>query len=139
MADRVLLVERDPRVAAVWRPILNGNAEWLADQILCFKPKPEAVFEVLDKEPESIRELAFQTILRNRVQRGGIMAPGAGFMREGENGRGLSSRRYPETLARRIRAIAHFREMISFQEGGGMRAIEDLERQDKVAFFIDPP
>jgi len=36
LAQHVVLVERDPNVAAVWHAILGGQAKWLADQILNF-------------------------------------------------------------------------------------------------------
>jgi DNA adenine methylase len=83
--------------------------------------------------------MAFATILRNRVQRGGIMAPGAGLVKHGENGRGLSSRWYPTTLARRIREIAQIRERFSFCEGDGMEIIQRYRGVEDAAFFIDPP
>lgn len=43
---------------------------------------------------------AFQTILRNRINRGGILAPGAGRIKNGESGKGKKSRWYPDTLRR---------------------------------------
>jgi len=52
----------------------------------------------LAKEADTTRDLAFQTILRNRVNRGGILVDGAGRVKHGENGKGLTSRWYPETL-----------------------------------------
>ncbi len=86
-----------------------------------------------------MRDKAFQVILRNRVQRGGIMAPGASLMKTGENGRGLASRWYPGTLARRIRAIYEYRERITFIEGDAFRIIPDFLDDPGAAFFIDPP
>src|SRR2546429_844914 len=102
LADHVVLVENDKDVAAVWQTILCGQAEWLAETISKFELTKEHVLSVLRPDPATLRERAFATILRNRVQRGGIMAPGASLMKAGENGRGLHSRWYPETLARRI-------------------------------------
>lgn len=97
------------------------------------------VLEVLSSRPGSQRERAFATLLRNRVQRGGIMAPGAGLVKHGEDGRGLRSRWYPQTLARRIRAIAMQRHRISFVEGDGLEVIESHVDREDAAFFIDPP
>src|SRR5439155_9954315 len=91
LAERVTLVEIDPDVAAVWRTILSGQGEWLAEEILSFKLTPASVRTVLSAPHHSLRERAFATILRNRVQRGGILAPGAGLMKNGENGRGIAS------------------------------------------------
>lgn len=139
LARKVTLVERDPDVAAVWRTILGGQGLWLADRIGGFEVSPEAVGRVLESPARSERERAFQTLLRNRVQRGGILAPGAGLMKSGENGRGLRSRWYPGTLRKRILAIVQMRDRIAFEEGDGMEVIRrNFERPD-VAFFIDPP
>ena len=36
LADRVIMVELDEQVASVWESILDGNAGWLAKEILSF-------------------------------------------------------------------------------------------------------
>jgi DNA adenine methylase len=139
LAEHVVLVERDPNVAAVWHTILGGQAKWLADQILNFDLNHESVTAVLRKEPVTQRERAFAVILRNRVQRGGIMAEGAGLVKTGENGRGLNSRWYPETLARRILEIASVRERFSFIEGDAFEIIRRYADDETAVFFADPP
>jgi len=73
------------------------------------------------------------------VQRGGILASGAGLVKNGENGRGLSSRWYPATLARRIKEIAQIRERFSFVEGDGIDVIRRYADVKEAAFFVDPP
>jgi len=123
LAENVTLVELDPDVASVWRAILGGDGRWLADRVADFEITLEAVRRALDATPRSARDRAFQTLLRNRVQRGGIMASGAGLMKNGENGRGLKSRWYPGTLRRRILAIDAMRDRIRFEEGDGTKAI----------------
>lgn len=139
LAKHVLFAEVDQNVAAVWRVVLNGHAEWLAKQILNFDLNTDAVKRVLGQEPETVKERSFQTILRNRVQRGGIMAAGAGLIKEGENGRGLNSRWYPETLARRIREINGLKDRLSFVEIDGFKLIEEHKGDRDAAFYIDPP
>ena len=139
LAEHAVLVERDASVAAVWQTILGGQAKWLANQILNFDLNHTAVTEILGKEPLTQRERAFAVILRNRVQRGGIMASGAGLVRTGENGRGLHSRWYPETLTHRIQAIAAFRERFTFIEGDGFEVIRRYSDDENAAFFVDPP
>jgi DNA adenine methylase len=139
LAEHVVLVERDPNVAAVWHTILGGQAKWLADQILNFDLTRGNVTAVLRKEPTTQRERAFAVILRNRVQRGGIMAEGAGLVKTGENGRGLNSRWYPETLARRIQEIAGVRERFSFIEGDAFEVVRRYADDETAAFFADPP
>jgi DNA adenine methylase len=123
----------------VWQAIFSGHAEWLATRIEQFQLTRQNVSEVLERADLSHRDQAFATILRNRVQRGGIMAPGAGLVKNGENGRGLQSRWYPETLARRIREIALERQRFSFFEGDGFEAIRRHADVEEAAFFIDPP
>jgi len=114
----------EPAVAHTRQPILLGRqAKWLADQILTFDLTRQNVIDTLRRKPTSQRERAFAVILRNRVQRGGIMAEGAGLVKTGENGRGLNSRWYPETLARRIQEIAGLRELFSFVEGDAFEVV----------------
>jgi DNA adenine methylase len=139
LAEHAVLVERDPNVSAVWHTIFGGQAKWLADQILNFELTRHNVTGVLHKEPATQRERAFAVILRNRVQRGGIMAEGAGLVKTGENGRGLNSRWYPETLARRIQEIAGVRERFSFIEGDAFDVIRRYADDETAAFFVDPP
>lgn len=139
LAEHVVLVERDPNVAAVWHAILGGQAKWLADRILNFELTRDNVTALLRQNPTSQRELAFAVILRNRVQRGGIMAEGAGLVKTGENGHGLNSRWYPETLARRIQEIAGVRERFSFIEGHAFDIIRRYSDDENAAFFVDPP
>ena len=139
LAEQVLLVERDPCVAAVWKAILGGDGEWLAERIVKFDLTTRSVDAVLAKEAKTTRDLAFQTILRNRINRGGILADGAGRVKQGENGKGLTSRWYPETLQKRILEIVRIRERLTFIEGDGIQVMrENATRRDAV-FFIDPP
>ena len=67
------------------------------------------------------------------------MAEGAGLVKTGENGRGLNSRWYPETLARRIEEIARVRERFSFMEADGFEVIRRYADDESAAFFVDPP
>ncbi len=139
LAKHVVFAELDPGVASVWRVVLNGNAEWLAKEILGFEMSLENVRRILDTTADSVRDKAFQTILRNRVQRGGIMAAGAGLVNGGENGRGLMSRWYPETLARRIREINQLKDRLTFVEGDGFILLDEQKADKDAVFFVDPP
>jgi DNA adenine methylase len=140
LAEHVTLVELDDEVAAVWKTIITQNeGEWLAEQIRNFNLTREMVQTLLETAPVSLRERAFQTIVKNRVSRGGILAPGAGKIKEGENGKGIASRWYPGTLARRILDIAAIRDRLTFVHGDGLTIVrQNLHRRD-AAFFIDPP
>lgn len=139
LADHVTMIELDPDVAAVWHTILSNDGEWLAKQIIEFELTVSNAQKVIEKQPSSTREHAFQTILRNRICHGGILASGSGFLKNGENGKGIASRWYPETLAKRICLIGTFRERISFIEGDGMQYMRDTSDRDDTAYFIDPP
>ena len=139
LAEHVTLVERDHQIAAVWRTILEGDGEWLADRIVAFDLTIDAVKAELDRTDVSLKEQAFQTILKNRVNRGGILAPGAGMVKHGENGKGIASRWYPETLSKRIRKIVAIRERITFTEGDAFDVIDQNKARQDAVFFIDPP
>lgn len=139
LAEHVVFSENDPRVAAVWKAILNGHSDNLAERILSFNLTEEHARSVLNRETADPSDQAFQTILRNRIQRGGIMAPGAGFIRTGEAGRGLNARWYPETLARRIREINQIRQRFEFIEGDAFELIRSYQHDVMCCFYIDPP
>jgi DNA adenine methylase len=139
LAEHVVLVELDPAVAAVWQAVLNGKCSALADRITEFNLNLENVRTVLSRRYRTVLDKAFATILRNRVQHGGILAPGASLMREGENGKGIKSRWYAETLARRIRDIGELKGRISFMRGDAFRVIESFAEAANVVYFVDPP
>lgn len=139
LAEHVTLVEIDNQVAAVWETIITlGEGEWLANRIEQFQLNIENVHKVLKGEYSDVKEIAFQTILQNRTSHGGILAPGAGLVKNGENGKGISSRWYPHTLAKRIRDINSIRNRLSFICGDAFQAIKENNYSD-VTFFIDPP
>jgi len=142
LASHVIIAEIDDYVAAVWHTILCGQAEWLAQKILNFDLTLKNVKIALarsNRKDLTLKEKAFLTILRNRVQRGGIMAPGAGLVKAGENNKGIASRWYAATLARRIRDIARIREKITFFYGDGLSLFKQFATDRKTAFFADPP
>ncbi len=139
LANHVTLVELDHQIAAVWKTILYGDGEGLADRIVEFDFSLETVEAELEKTNLSTQEQAFQTIVKNRVNRGGILAPGAGKVKYGENGKGLSSRWYPETLSKRIRKIVRIRDKFTFIEGDGIKILKEKAYHSEASFFIDPP
>ena len=73
------------------------------------------------------------------MQRGGIMAAGAGLIKAGEAGRGLHSRWYPETPATRISAIHGLKDRIVFEHGDAFDIIRRFTQDVNAYFFIDPP
>lgn len=143
LADHVTMVELDEQVAAVWNTIINSNdGVWLAERIAEFDISsitPDDLRMLVDSEQLSIKERAFLTILKNRTFHGGILAPGSGPIKHGENGKGIASRWYPETLRKRILGIVHMKDSIDFIEGDAFAVIESGSVSQETVFFIDPP
>ncbi len=138
-AQEVILVEKDDDIAAVWQAILGKDGKWLSRQIIEFELTKENVETVFTKKSSALREKAFEIFLRNRLQHGGILANGAGLIKNGENGKGLASRWYPGTLSRRIEDIVAIKDKITFIHGDGFRIIEEYSHDKNAVFFIDPP
>lgn len=139
LASRVILVELDDDVASVWQTILSTDSDWLARQIRDFRLDDKTATAVLESQPASTKERAFHTMLRNRVSHGGILAAGSGWVKNGENGRGLKSRWYPETLSCRILEIAKRRDRIKFFHCDGVEILKAHAARKDTVFFIDPP
>ncbi|MBM4104038.1 MAG: DNA adenine methylase [Planctomycetes bacterium] len=139
LASQVILVEKDDDIAAVWQTILGKDGKWLARQILDFELIRKNVETVLSSPIASLRQRAFVTFLRNRLHHGGILANGAGLLKNGENGKGLASRWYPGTLSQRIEDIVSIKDRISFIHGDGFEIIEGYRHDENAVFFLDPP
>ncbi|MBV6512602.1 MAG: DNA adenine methylase [Ignavibacteriales bacterium] len=139
LAEHITMVELDEEIAAVWEVIINGNNEWLANKILMFELSHKNVNEELSNPHKGTNDLAFCTILKNRVFHGGIIAKGSGMLKHGENGKGIASRWYPKTLAERIRAINFVKNKISFLQTDAFKVIEEKCNVEEAYFFIDPP
>jgi DNA adenine methylase len=139
LADQIIMMEIDPDVAAVWETILGKDVDWLCDRILSFDLTNETAKKILIKTPESMKELAFQTILKNRITHGGILADGSSFIKNGENGKGIKSRWYPSTLCDRIQDIKLIKDIIIFKQGDGLTYLNGISYETDMAIFIDPP
>lgn len=139
LADQVVLVELDDNVAAVWHTIIHGNVDWLMQRITDFEMTHEAADDALDRKDQSTRDRAFAMIVHNRISRGGITAPGAGRLNKGENGKGIRSRWYPDTLVERIDQIRQVAHRIEFIHGDGLSVAARYSGNAAASFFIDPP
>ncbi len=139
LVDDILMVELDKEIAAVWEIIINGNHEWLAEQIYSFDLTPEHANNILQKENKTTKEQAFSTILKNRIFHGGIITKGAGLIKNGENGKGIRSRWYPKTLRNRILAISYVKNKLKFITGDAFEEMEKAKNDTECYFFIDPP
>jgi DNA adenine methylase len=139
LADYVIMVEMDEEISAVWQVILNGKNKWLAEKILKFDLNHENIKTEFDKPDKQIHDIAFCTILKNRIFHGGILAKGSGMIKNGENGKGISSRWYPKTLHDRIIAIDYIKSKIDFINGDAFEILEKNIDNQNAYFFIDPP
>ncbi len=140
LANRITMVEIDEDVAAVWQTIFHEELwKWLTQAIVSFDLTDENIERFFARTDLTLQEWALKTILRNRVNRGGILAHGAGRIKNGEAGKGIRSRWYPLTLAKRIQNITSLHEQITFVHGDGMQALKQYIARPDVAFFIDPP
>lgn len=139
LAEQVLMVELDEEVAAVWEVILSEKNQWLADKILTFNLTHENALLELSTQSKFLEDIAFCTILKNRIFHGGILAKGSGMIKQGENGKGLTSRWYPKTLYDRITAIQHVQNRLQFCAGDAFDFLSRYEKDTNICFFIDPP
>jgi DNA adenine methylase len=139
LAARMLMVELDAEIAAVWQTIIHGDGAALAERIVRFTMTREQVELALAQSQPTTEDQAFMTILKNRVYHGGILAPGSGLIKYGENGKGLTSRWYPETLKKRILNILAVRDRMTFIHGDGLAVMRQHALEPNAVYFIDPP
>ncbi len=133
--------ELDPEVASVWRCVLSDKGPKLASLVERFSMSKRHVRDLfrLSRRQPSLLTSALAVLIHNRIQRGGILAPGAGRLKEGEDGRGLVSRWYPKTLSDRLKAIHTARSKLHFVEGDGFALLERFSKESGVVAFVDPP
>jgi DNA adenine methylase len=139
LASHITMAEIDDEIAAVWDVILSRNNSWLANKIVNFELTQDNVNKELNKPCKEIEDIAFCTILKNRIFHGGILAKGSGLIKNGENGKGIASRWYPTTLKERITSINMVQHKISFFKSDAFRIIEKYLQDASSFFFIDPP
>ena len=141
LVNSCLMAELDPDVAAFWKAALNQNDE-LSAKIRQFDPTRSNIEQLTRQIPHTILERGFRSLVLNRTRRGGILAKGAALNRFGENGKGVASRWYPHTIARRLQAISMVSNRIDFCETDGIRLLDEylsLNSKPKIAVFADPP
>ena len=141
LVPRCLLVELDQDVAAFWVTALH-NSDQLIERIEGFTPTRDSIDLLEHQHPRTVIERGFRTLVLNRTRRGGILAKGASLTRNGENGKGLASRWYPDTIKQRLKAIVEHAGQIDFLAADGMTILERMliePLQPGLAVFIDPP
>ena len=140
LVGRALMAELDRDVAAFWQAALK-NTPALKERVLGFEPTRETVNALAAHRPKDVVEQGFRTLVLNRTRRGGILAPGAALSRAGENGRGVASRWYPQTLVRRLDEIERHAAQFDFRETDGLRLLGRALAQSssRTVAFVDPP
>ena len=139
LVEKTIMIEMDSEVAAVWQAVMEGHADWLADRILHFDLTHENLEKELKTLPVDIRDQAFKTILKNRTLHGGILAEGSGLLKHGENGKGIKSRWYPQTLAKRILNLNLIKDKMVFFKSDALEILPNYAQINHAVFFIDPP
>jgi len=136
----LVLGEIDPEVSSLWKLIL-GDPDWLIAEIALFKPSKKNLIARLERKYRlnDFRERGFQTLLRNRTTRGGVLSSTGGFLKRGERNNGVFSRWYPITLISRIVRIKRLRDNIRFVQGDGIKLINNRRHRTSDVFLIDPP
>lgn len=136
LVERAVMIEMDHEVAAVWQAVILGYSEWLAERIRQFDLTHENLEKELKIHSVEIQQCAFQTLLKNRTLHGGILAEGAGFLRNGENGKGIQSRWYPKTLANRMINLNHFRQRMTFFKADALERLPDYAENKNAVFLL---
>lgn len=138
LAQQAVMVELDRNLSSFWRAALEYPEE-LIQRIRTFTPTRADVECIALNFPETVQDQGFRTLVLNRTRRGGILASGSSYMRNGEDNAGICSRWYPDTLILRLKAIAEHSDRLLFYEGDGLRTLELLCSYKGAAFFVDPP
>ncbi len=139
LAGSVTLLELDQDIAAVWETILSERANTLTRRIRNFKLSKSSVKKLLTTTPRTQVGRAFATLVKNRVRRAGILVDTANLLRKGEDGKGIRSRWYPETLSTRIKAISKQQARVTFLHHDAYDYIRANITDPACAFFVDPP
>lgn len=139
--NRAVIGEIDEDLSAFWSVALNHTCE-LQQLIGEFELTEESVNDLVDRETETELDHAFRTLVMNRTRRGGILADGASSNKSGENGKGIASRWYPDTLIGRLQDISSHGSRITLHRGDGVEYINGINTDDageRHILFIDPP
>ena len=140
-SEKSYFAELDSEVARVWNNVLSDNGCELAELVEGFKVSKAAANRLFAHAANGaeLSEKALAVLVRNRIQRGGVLAPGAGRLKDGENEKGLASRWYPETISERLIAIHAERNRFSFANEDGFELLRRFQNDTEAVAFVDPP
>ncbi len=147
--DEVILMDRDPWVAAFWRSVF-WDTDWLAEQIESCEVSLEQWQLLKASDPQTTRQQAWAGFFLNRTSFSGILEEKAGPLGGYDQASDYKiDCRFPRaTLVERVRAISAHRDRVravwclSWEEG-----IEKIRHQQRAAelpaddlfFYFDPP
>jgi len=137
-ANFVVINELDPTIKVVWEVIFSEENEQLCDLIQNFEFNYNNVVEIVESTPKTSLELAFKTIIRNRANHGGKLSKGTGLIKSGD-GKGIASRWYPETIAKRINNLYAHRSRVKVTGVDGLDCIKKYSNEPSCFFLVDPP
>ena len=135
LTDRVILVEHNPELAAFWNVIFGKAWPNLRKRIRHFKPTRKSVIRELSRRPSGKAALAFQSLVKNRFNRGGSLLPGTKGLRRGS----FKTFWHPAALLSRIAKIQALQPRLQFVAGDGFKVMEEYLFRQQTAFFLDPP
>jgi DNA adenine methylase len=136
LAERILMVEKDPEVAALWGNLLGPDAEGLIRRVEEFEATPETVATVLSGTPMDPVDIAFRLLVRNRVARGRYLQGPVRRLRCDRTGAIFW---HPEPLVAKLRFIAQLAGRIDFVEGDALNLLEGHGAREDCVLFLDPP
>jgi len=122
--DHLLLVEKDQRVIAFWRAVLNDPT--FADRIARFNPTRANVENILQGERDG-----FWLLVKSRCSYRGIL--------QGGLPRDVSARWCVDTVTSNIRRVYALRDRITVVHGDGVQTLYQYRNERAVFAFVDPP
>ena len=140
-AERAILVELDPDVAAFWQ-VAFTNPSLLMERMLRRSLSREQVRSLFEQSPTDVSERAWRTLVLNRLLHNGVLAAGSSFPVRGENDQGWQQRWYPETITRRLRVIAQHADKFESHHADGLAMLRDMlegHTPGELVVFADPP
>jgi DNA adenine methylase len=139
--ERAFFSDIDSDVAVVWQCALSRDALKFAKEVEEFNLTKQHVRQLFYEASNGATQVqrALAVLVRNRISRGGVLAEGAGRLKKGENGKGIRSRWYPETLGSRLRVINKLRRKLHFSKSDGFSLLRKFSRDKTAVAFVDPP
>lgn len=145
LVDQIALGEKDELVAAFWKTVFFDH-EWLINQLENLQPSLPLWIEFREAEPQNDRERALKCLFLNRTSFSGILNNTAGPLggHKQASRYPIHCRFYPQTVIRRIRALAALAGRVCFVHLGEWQ--ETIARAEKIHFgkqdtffYLDPP